>query len=157
MRKALVFMVSIVATLAIAVGPPASEATHAGPEPDSCTLGGTYVISALGEAAGFVQVLGTLTFSANPGCLQGVFTAILTIKHSGGAGGPTVPSQLLGAYFVDENGLISFTVSGVGTFKGLVAEVVGGIANAFQLVAGFEASEPIVLGGSGHRIVPVLP
>ena len=157
MRKMVVFMASIVAMLGLLVGAPRGEATHAGPEFDSCTLSGTYVISALGEAAGFLQVLGKISFVPNQDCILGVFTADLTIKHSGSSGVPTVPSPLLGAYSVNENGLISFTVSGVGSFKGLVAEVVGGTANAFNLVAGFEASEPIVLGGSGHRLVPSGP
>ena len=145
MRKAMVVMVGIVTVLGFVVGSPHSEAL------DSCALNGSYSLSALGEAAGFLELMGIVNFTPNAGCTGGDFTANLTIKRQGGAGAPIVP-PITGTYFVVPNTSgFSLTVPGVIGLTGLLSQRAGGIANAFNFVARFEQEEPIVLAGSAFR------
>lgn len=143
MRKAMVVMVGIVTVLGFVVGPPYSEAV------DSCTLNGNYSFSALGEAGGFIEVMGIFNFNPFGGCTGGDFTADLTLKRQGGAGAPVVVAGTYFVGFVDER--ISLTVPGVIGLTGLPSQVAGGVANAFNFVARFEQGEPIVLAGSAFR------
>lgn len=141
-RKAMVVMVGIMTGLGLVVGLPYSEAV------DSCTLNGNYSLSALGEAAGFLELMGIVNFTPNAGCTGGVFTADLTIKRQGGAGAPIV---VTGTYTVGSDGSFSLTVPGVIGLTGLLSQVTDNVANAFNFVARFEQGEPIVLAGSAFR------
>ena len=163
MRRAMVLMASFLVLFAFVVAPISVEATIEGKatlEANSCVLVGTYSLSALGEANGFFQTIGTATFDPNDDCIQGVATFDLTIKHSGGAGGPTIPAELIAAYFIDENGIGSMTIPGVVSVKFIVNDLVEAgslIANHFNFVAGFLGSEPIVMAGSAARTIPAGP
>lgn len=141
-RKAMVVMVGIMVGLGLVVGSPHSEAV------DSCTLRGDYSLSALGEATGFLELMGIVDFNPNGGCTGGDFTADLTLKRQGGAGAPIV---VAGTYFVDAGGGFSLTVPGVIGLTGLLSQGAGDIANAFNFVARFDQGEPIVLAGSAFR------
>lgn len=147
MRKAMVVMSGIVMVLGSVVGPPHGEAI------DSCTLRGDYSLSALGEAAGFLELMGLVNFNPFGGCNDGVFTANLTLKRQGGAG---VPIVVTGTYDVDADGRFIVAVPGVIGLTGLLSQVAGDIANAFNFVARFEQGEPIVLAGSAFRQILVL-
>ena len=150
-RKAMVVMVGIIAGLGLVVGSSQSEAVV-----DSCSLSGSYSLSALGEAGGFIELMGIVDFTPNvapfatPGaeCHSGAFTGNLTLKRQGGAGAPIV---VTGTYAVNADESFSLTVPGVIGLTGLLSQVADNIANAFNFVARFEQEEPIALAGSAFR------
>lgn len=125
---------------------PAAEAA------DSCSLTGTYTVNGLGEAAGFLEAVGTLTFTPNPACTGGTVGGALTLRHQGQ---PPVPFTPAGTYSVSPAGAVTLTLPGViDLVGGLSLEGGGGTtANSLHLAAAFTA--PQVFSVTGTRTPPL--
>jgi len=126
---------------------PAAEAA------DSCSLSGTYAVDGLGEAAGFVEAVGTLIFTPNPACTGGTVGGALTLRHQGQPPATFTPA---GTYSVTSAGAVSLTLPGVIDLVGVISlEDSGGtIANSLHLAAAFTA--PQVFSVTGTRTPPLV-
>jgi hypothetical protein len=144
-RRAVVLLVGIVAMLGLVNGPPRVEAALS-----SCSLNGTYILSGLGEAAGFLETVGSLVFTPNGACTGGTLGGLVTIRHQGAAATNFAPT---GTYSVDVNGVVSATVPGIIDLIGFVSLVSNdAVANSVHLVVTFTG--PQVLALAATRSVP---
>ena len=119
---------------------PAAEAA------DSCSLNGTYHVDGLGEAAGFVEAVGTLTFTPNPACTGGTVGGALTLRHQGQPPASFTPA---GTYSVSSVGAVTLTLPGVIDLVGFISLEGGTTANSLHLGAAFTA--PQVFSVTGTR------
>jgi hypothetical protein len=125
---------------------PAAEAA------DSCSLTGTYAVDGLGEAAGFVEAVGTLIFTPNAGCTGGTVGGALTLRHQGQPPASVTPA---GTYSVTSTGAVTLTLPGVIDLVGVLSLEGGGgtTANSLHLAAAFTA--PQVFSVTGTRTPPL--
>jgi hypothetical protein len=146
MRRVMVMMVGIVAMFGLLFGPPPSEAA------DSCSLSGTYAVNGLGEAAGFLEAVGTLTFTPNPACTGGTVGGAITLRHQGQPPATFTPA---GTYSVTSAGAVTLTLPGVIDLVGVLSLEGGGTtANSLHLAAAFTA--PQVFSVTGTRTPPLV-
>jgi hypothetical protein len=126
---------------------PAAEAA------DSCSLTGTYAVDGLGEAAGFVEAVGTLIFTPNPACTGGTVGGALTLRHQGQPPASVTPA---GTYSVSSAGAVTLTLPGVIDLVGVLSLEGGGgtTANSLHLAAAFTA--PQVFSVTGTRTPPLV-
>jgi hypothetical protein len=126
---------------------PAAEAA------DSCSLTGTYAVDGLGEAAGFVEAVGTLIFTPNPACTGGTVGGALTLRHQGQPPASVTPA---GTYSVSSTGAVTLTLPGVIDLVGVLSLEGGGgtTANSLHLAAAFTA--PQVFSVTGTRTPPLV-
>jgi hypothetical protein len=139
-RRAIVGLVGIVAMLGLVVGPPPAEAAI-----NSCSLNGTYILSGLGEAAGFLEVVGSLIFTpTTPACTGGTLGGSVTIRRQGAAPTPFTPS---GTYSVNSSGSVTATVPGVIDLVGVISLVTSpdNVANTIHLVVTFTGPQVLAL------------
>jgi hypothetical protein len=125
---------------------PAAEAAN------SCSLSGSYTVDGLGEAAGFLEAVGTLTFTPNAGCTAGTVGGAITIRHQGQPPDTFTPA---GTYSVSSAGAVTLTLPGVIDLVGVISLEGGGgtTANSFHLGAAFTA--PQVFSVTGTRTLPL--
>jgi hypothetical protein len=123
----------------VLIGPPPAEATL-----NSCSLNGTYILSGLGEAAGFLEVVGSLSFTPNGPCTSGTLGGLVTIRHQGAAPTPFTPS---GTYSVDSGGNVTASVPGVIDLVGIISLVTSPdqVANSIHLVVRFTGPQVLAL------------
>ena len=126
---------------------PAAEAA------DSCSLTGTYAVDGLGEAAGFLEALGTLIFTPTADCTGGTVGGSITIRRQGQAPASFTPA---GSYSVSSAGAVTLTLPGVIDLVGVISLEGGGgtTANSFHLAAAFAA--PQVFSVTGTRTPPLV-
>ena len=116
----------------------------------SCSANGAYNLSGLGEAGGFLEIVGTLSFAPNGACTGGTLGGFITIRHQGAAATNFVPT---GTYTVDSSGLVTASVPGIIDLIGLIALIGSdGTANSIHLVV--TLTGPQVLGVTATRITP---
>jgi hypothetical protein len=146
MRRLLGGLVVGVVGLSLGWTVPAAEAA------DSCSLTGTYAVDGLGEAAGFLEAVGTLTFTPNPACTGGTVGGAITIRHQGQ---PPVSFTPAGTYSVSSAGAVTLTLPGVIDLVGVISLEGGGgtTANSLHLAAAFTA--PQVFSVTGTRTPPL--
>ena len=146
MRRAMVVMVGIMAMVGVVSGPPPAEATL-----NSCSLNGSYVLSGLGEAAGFLETVGTLIFTPNAACTAGALGGFVTIRKQGAAATGFTPA---GTYTVDSVGVVTATIPGVIDLVGIISLVASSdmVANSIHLVVTFTG--PQVLALTATRSAP---
>jgi len=143
-RKAMVVMVGLMLGGGLVLSPAPARAI------DSCSADGAYNLSGLGEAAGFLEVVGTLTFTPNGSCTAGTLGGFITIRHQGAAATNFVPT---GTYTVDSSGVLTASVPGIIDLVGLIALIGSdGKANSIHLVV--TLTGPQVLGVTATRITP---
>jgi hypothetical protein len=120
---------------------------------DSCSLTGTYAVDGLGEAAGFLEAVGTLIFTPNAGCTGGTVGGAITIRHQGQPPASFTPA---GSYSVSPTGAVTLTLPGVIDLVGVLSLEGGGgtTANSFHLGAAFTA--PQVFSVTGTRTPPLV-
>jgi hypothetical protein len=138
MRKAIVVLVGLMLAIGGVTGPPRSEAA------DACSLNGTYILSGLGEAAGFLEVVGSLSFTPNGACTSGTLGGAVTIRHQGAAPTPFTP---FGTYSVDPSGTVTASVPGVIDLVGVISLVTSSdqVANSIHLVVTFTGPQVLAL------------
>jgi hypothetical protein len=132
-------MVGLMVMVGLLIGPPSAEATL-----NSCSLNGTYVLSGLGEAAGFLEVVGALIFTPNGACSAGTLGGLVTIRHQGAAPMPFTPS---GTYSVDSSGNVTATDPGVIDLVGIISLVTStdNVANSIHMVVTFTGPQVLAL------------
>jgi hypothetical protein len=146
MRRLLGWLVVGVIGLSLGWTAPAAEAA------DSCSLTGTYAVDGLGEAAGFVEAVGTLIFTPNAACTGGTVGGALTLRHQGQPPASVTPA---GTYSVTSTGAVTLTLPGVIDLVGVLSLEGGGgtTANSLHLAAAFTA--PQVFSVTGTRTPPL--
>ena len=130
--------------LSLGLVAPAAEAA------DSCSLSGTYHVNGLGEAAGLVEAVGTMSFTPNPACTGGTVGGALTLRRQGQPPASFTPA---GTYSVTSAGAVTLTLPGVIDLVGFISLEGGTTANALHLGAAFTASQ--VFSVTGTRTPPL--
>ena len=119
---------------------------------NGCSLSGTYHVDGLGEAGGFLEAVGTLTFTPNPACTSGTVGGAITLRHQGQ---PPASFTPVGTYSVSPAGAVTLTLPGVIDLVGDISLEGGGTtANSLHLVAAFTSS--VVFSVTGTRTPPLV-
>ncbi len=133
-RRAMGVIAAVLMLMAIVGSPSQSEA-----QIGVCSLNGTYVVTALGEAAGFFEAIGSLIFDCNTATVGG----FITIRHQGEDSTNFIPA---GPYSVVD-GLVNVSVPGIIELIGHVSLLGSGdLAHVFLFVA--KLTDPQVLSGT---------
>ena len=145
MRTTMIVLVGIMLVMGGVAGPPHSEAA------DSCSLNGTYNLSGLAEAAGFLAVVGNLVFSPNGPCTSGGVGGSVTIGRQNQV---AVTAPAAGTYSVTSDGVVTVAVPGVIQLTGRGSLIGGGIFNAVHFVVTLDPPQPQSLSATATRNPP---
>jgi len=143
MRKTMSVLVGIV--MGGVAGPPPSEAA------DACSLNGTYNLSGLGEAAGFLGVIGDVVFTPNGPCTGGTVGGSVTIARQNQV---ATTLEVPGTYSVTSAGVVTVSVPGVISLTGLGSLTGGGIFNIVHFVVTFNPPQPQAFSATATRNPP---
>jgi hypothetical protein len=146
MRKTMIGMVGIMLVMGGVAGPPPSEAA------DACSLNGTYNLSGLAEAGGFLEFVGNLVFTPNGPCTSGTVGGSVTVAHQNQA---ATILEVPGTYSVTSDGVVTVTVPGVIQLTGLGSFTGGGVFNTVHFVVTFDPPQPQALSATATRNPPM--
>jgi hypothetical protein len=145
MRRAIVVMVGLMLAIGGVTGPPRSEAA------DACSLNGTYNLSGLAEAAGFLGVVGNLIFTPNGACTGGSVGGSVTIGRQNQV---ATTAAVSGAYSVTSDGVVTVGVPGVIQLTGRGSLMGGNTFNAVHFVVTLAPPQPQALAATATRNPP---
>jgi hypothetical protein len=145
MRKTMVVLVGIMLVMGGVADPPPSEAV------DACSLNGTYNMSGLAEAAGFLGVLGDLVFTPNGPCTGGTVGGSVTIARQNQA---ALTFSASGTYSVTGDGVVTVSIPGVISLTGLGSLTGGGVFNTVHFVVTFDPPQPQAFSATATRNPP---